>query len=162
VLDLNDVVTGVESLLRRLIGPDVEVVLRLDPDLAIVRADPTLIEQVIVNLIVNARAAMSDGGTLTIATENRLLDAMSAAVFGVEPGFYAELSVSDTGPGIHEEVLPHLFEPFFTTREAVGGLGLGLSTCYGIVRQSRGSIVVDSTLGRGTTFRVVLPRIETT
>jgi PAS domain S-box-containing protein len=160
VLDLNDVVAGVESILRRMLGNDVRLVLDLAPDLAIVRADPTQVEQVMMNLVSNARTAMPRGGTLSIGTRNLEHSETSAAALGIPSGHYVELSVSDTGVGIPEDTLPHIFEPFFTTHGSSGGTGLGLSTCYGIVKKSGGAISVDSRPFKGTTFRVHLPRIE--
>ncbi|MGH3103067.1 MAG: ATP-binding protein [Gaiellaceae bacterium] len=147
VLDLNGVVAGMDGLLRRLIGEDVEVVTVFDPAVGRVEADPGQLEQVLVNLAINARDAMPGGGTLTIETAS------------APPGRVL-LSVSDTGSGIDPETKKRIFEPFFTTKDMGKGTGLGLSTVYGIVAQSGGSIEVESTPGAGATFRVYLPVVE--
>jgi two-component system, cell cycle sensor histidine kinase and response regulator CckA len=159
VLDLNAVVSEVEKLLRRLIGEDVELVTRLDPALGSVKADPGQLEQVLMNLAVNARDAMPEGGTLTVETANTVLDTgFTTANPGARSGEYAILTVTDTGIGMSDEVRSHAFEPFFTTKEHGKGTGLGLATAYGIVKQSDGYITVDSEPGRGTTFRIYFPR----
>jgi PAS domain S-box-containing protein len=155
VLDLNRVVANVERMLRRMIGEDVELVTRLQEGLWSVRADPGQMEQVLANFSVNARDAMPRGGRLTIGTANV---ARPAAGGAAPAGDAVELSVSDTGVGMPPEVLAHLFEPFFTTKEPGKGTGLGLSMVYGIVQQSSGHMEVESEVGRGTTFRVYLPR----
>jgi PAS domain S-box-containing protein len=161
VLDLNAVIAGAEKLLRRLIGEDIRLVTRLDPALGAVRADAGQIEQVVMNLAVNARDAMEGGGTLTIETRN-------AEVLGshrepdrdaMPPGRYVQIRVRDTGTGIDAETKRHIFEPFFTTRELGKGTGLGLATVYGIVKQSGGYIWVDSDPGRGALFTVDLPQV---
>jgi len=163
VLDLNTVVQGAEKLVRRLIGEDIRVVTRLAPNLGPVRADPGQLEQVILNLAVNARDAMPEGGTLTLATQDRTLDPTTVSftagqgVFGPEP--YVELTVTDTGVGMDAETRAHVFEPFFTTKDVGKGTGLGLSTAYGIVKQSGGYIWVESAPGRGASFHVALPRV---
>jgi len=162
-LDLNTVVSDVERMLARLIGEDVTLVTRLEPALGSAKADPGQIEQVIMNLAVNARDAMPEGGTLTFATANAVLDADFVAVHpGAIAGPYVALTVTDTGTGMTDEVRSHAFEPFFTTKEKGKGTGLGLATAYGIVKQSGGYITVDSDAGRGTTFQIYLPRVEGT
>jgi PAS domain S-box-containing protein len=161
VLDLNALVTSLLSMLQRLIGADVQLVTRLAPDLGRVRADPGQIEQVLMNLVVNARDSMPQGGRLTLTTDNVLLGA-SGDVSPVGPAAQAHvrLGVEDTGIGMSEETQAHVFEPFFTTKGPDKGTGLGLSTAYGIVSQHQGRIEVRSGLGQGTTFWVYLPRIE--
>jgi PAS domain S-box-containing protein len=148
VLDLNAVVCDMDSLLRRLIGEDVELVTMLDPDLGSMQADPTQIEQVIVNLAVNARDAMPHGGSVTIETAN----------VETGDGAFVELRLTDTGVGMTDDERRQLFDPFFTTKE--GGTGLGLATVYGIVEQSGGTIEVDTAPGMGSSFRVWLPRVD--
>jgi CheY-like chemotaxis protein len=144
-------------MLRRLIGEDVELEVALPAETPPIRADLGQIEQVIVNLAVNARDAMPHGGLLRIATAAVELDGVGAAGHGLEPGVYAALSVSDTGIGIDAKIRAHIFEPFFTTKETGKGTGLGLSTVANIVRQAGGAIEVVSEPGDGTTFRVLLP-----
>ncbi|AWM37930.1 Blue-light-activated protein [Gemmata obscuriglobus] len=152
-VDLNDVVRGLVPMLGRLIGEDIELTVRAAGGLWPIRADTGLIEQVVVNLCVNARDAMPRGGRLTVETWNAVLS-------GERAGEYAVLAVRDTGTGIAADVLPHIFEPFFTTKGPDRGTGLGLSTVQGIVHQFGGHLGVDSELGKGTTFRVQLPRGE--
>ena len=160
VLDLNGVVANVERLLRRLIGENVELLTARTSESSFVRADPGQLEQVIANLVINARDAMPDGGTLTLATENVVLDDRFARAHpGARIGPHVMLSVSDTGTGMGEAVKAHLFEPFFSTKAPGRGTGLGLSTVQSIVRRSEGFIVTESELGRGTTFLIYLPRV---
>ena len=160
-VDLNTVVNRIEPLLRRLIGEHVVISTTLDRALGTVRADPTQLDQVIVNLGVNARDAMPGGGRITLSTANVELDDADARRHpGLQPGRYVMLGVADTGVGMDALTQARIFEPFFTTKEPGKGTGLGLSTVYGIVKQSGGYIAVDSQPGIGTTFRVYLPRIE--
>jgi signal transduction histidine kinase len=161
IIDLNAVVTDMEMMLRRVIGEHIKLITRLDSDLGAVKADPGQMHQVLLNLVVNARDAMPEGGEAVIETAAVTLSKSYADEHpGVEPGSYVRLSVSDSGTGIDEETQGRLFEPFFTTKEQGKGTGLGLSTVYGIVRQSGGHISVDSQLGKGSTFKILLPWVE--
>jgi two-component system, cell cycle sensor histidine kinase and response regulator CckA len=160
ILNLNTLVTDMEKMLPRLIGEDVALELNLDPELAQVKADPGQIEQVIMNLAVNARDAMPDGGRLTIQTANVDLDlAYTRQHPGSRVGPHVMLAVRDTGTGIDPEIQSQIFEPFFTTKERDKGTGLGLATVYGVVKQSGGYIAVDSEKGKGARFSVYLPRV---
>lgn len=161
VLDLNKKLSNISNMLQRLMGEDIELVMVLKSALWRIKADPGQIEQVIINLAVNARDAMPQGGKLTIETANVDLDETYAREHGVEfqPGPYVMLTVSDTGIGIDKETKSHLFEPFFTTKESGKGTGLGLSTVYGIVKQNCGYIWVYSEPGRGATFKIFLPNV---
>jgi PAS domain S-box-containing protein len=160
VINLNDLVLELNNLLRRLIGEDIELIVRLAPDLWTVRVDPSQIEQVLVNLAVNARDAMSNGGILTIETENVDLERSEEQHIDVVTGPYVLLAVSDTGVGIEPAVREHIFEPFFTTKGPGRGTGLGLATCYGIIAQHGGYIWPYSEAGQGTTFKMYLPRVQ--
>jgi len=160
LVDLNAIVASVHAMLQRLLGETINLVMVTAPDLGGVTADPGQLEQMILNLCVNARDAMPDGGRLTVRTENVDLDEAAAGRWSDgRPGPYVMLEVSDTGAGMDEETRSHLFEPFFTTKEQGKGTGLGLSTVYGIVKQSGGHIAVESEVGRGSTFRIYLPRV---
>jgi hypothetical protein len=160
LVSLNDSVRDMENMLRRLIGEDVQMVLRLDPALALTRADPSQLQQVIMNLCVNARDAMPGGGTLTLETASVELHPNVTAEYSISaPGEYVMLSVSDTGTGMDDDTKARVFEPFFTTK-GDKGTGLGLPTVYGIVKQSGGDIVVESDVGRGTTFKVYFPAVS--
>jgi PAS domain S-box-containing protein len=159
VVDLNALVLSMQDLLRRVIGEDVELRIVTARDLGSVRLDPAQFEQVLMNLVINARDAMPNGGVLTIESRDVDLDEHYARQHqGVAPGHYVMLAVSDTGMGMTEDVSRHLFEPFFTTKPPGKGTGLGLATCYGIVKQNGGHIWVYSEYGRGSTFKIFLPR----
>jgi two-component system cell cycle sensor histidine kinase/response regulator CckA len=161
VLDLNSVVSDVNELLARLIGEDVELVMQLAPSVHPIEADSGQLEQVIVNMAVNARDAMPAGGRLVIATANvEIGESEAARQPELEAGAYVMLSVSDDGEGMDTETLRQIFEPFFTTKDEGMGTGLGLATAFGIVKQSGGDIQVQSELGQGTTFRIFLPRAQ--
>jgi CheY-like chemotaxis protein len=161
VLDLNATVADLSSMLDSLIGDDVNLVIRPGEKLGYVKADPGQIGQVMMNLVVNARDAMPHGGHVLIATENVVLNGQPAAEdLSMAAGPYIMLSVSDSGCGIEADTLSHIFEPFFTTKPQGKGIGLGLATVYGIVKQSDGSIIVESQPGKGTTFKIYLPQVE--
>ncbi len=160
-VDLNAVVSNMGKMIGRLIGEDVEVANATEPGLGCIQADPGQIEQVIVNLVVNARDAMPQGGRLAIRTANiDLDDAHAGEGMGVKPGPYVVLALSDTGVGMDAETQSHLFEPFFTTKEPGKGTGLGLATVHGIIRQAGGCVRVTSEVGQGTTFKIYFPRVE--
>jgi PAS domain S-box-containing protein len=161
VLDLNTLVTDMEKMLPRLIGEDITVSIRLDPELGTVKADQSQIEQIVINLAVNARDAMPEGGSLVIHTSNVDLDEAYARQHpGAKPGRFVMLAVEDTGTGMAPGTLARIFEPFFTTKELGKGTGLGLATVYGVVKQSGGYIWVESEQGKGAIFQILLPRID--
>jgi CheY-like chemotaxis protein len=158
VVDLNAVIGGMRDMISRLLDEQIEVVTKLDPNLGSVLVDPTQAEQVILNLAVNARDAMPNGGVLTITTTNKDLTADCVRGGRMSPGPYVVLTVEDTGTGIGADVLPHIFEPFFTTKDQGKGTGLGLATVYGIVQQSGGNIKAESCAKGGARFTVTFPR----
>jgi PAS domain S-box-containing protein len=158
-LALNTIVTNVEKMLSRIVGEDVSISALLATKIGAVEADAGQIEQILMNLAVNARDAMPSGGRILIETAVTKLDECDAVALGVAAGRYVTLSVTDTGCGMDASVRAHIFEPFFTTKEVGKGTGLGLSTVFGIVKQSNGAITVDSKIGHGTTFRVYFPAI---
>jgi PAS domain S-box-containing protein len=161
LIDINPVARNMSNMLRRLIGEDIELVMLLEPPLATVRADPNQIEQIILNLVVNARDAMPDGGRITIETGvAELGDEYVQTHFDIDPGRYVCISVTDTGHGMTPKVQSHIFEPFFTTKGLGEGTGLGLSTIYGIVKQNNGSIWLYSEPGKGSTFKIYLPAVD--
>jgi two-component system cell cycle sensor histidine kinase/response regulator CckA len=161
VLDLNTVVTGMAQMLPRLIGEHIDLRFRLGDSLGQIKADAGQIEQVLMNLAVNARDAMPEGGVLTIKTENvHLTGKFGRSDLSIEPGHYVMMEVSDTGFGMDTETQSHIFEPFFTTKEVGRGTGLGLSTVYGIVKQSGGSLWAYSEVEKGTIFKIYLPRVD--
>src|SRR5581483_4051495 len=160
VLKLNAVVLNMENMVRRLIGEDIEFRTVLDPAAGHIQADPCQIEQVIMNLAVNARDAMPNGGKLTVTTASITVDKSQLHNFpDLCARDYVMLAIADTGTGMSDEVKAHLFEPFFTTKPAGKGTGLGLATCFGIVKQNTGHISVQSELGKGTAFKVYFPRV---
>ena len=159
IFRIDTVVTDLHKLVTRLIGENIELLTDLAPDLGLVKADPGQIEQVLMNLVINARDAMPDGGRITIAARNAELTAQDAREYHyVVPGSFVLIEVTDTGEGMDEETLAHIFEPFFTTKEAGKGTGLGLATAYGTVKQSGGYIWAFSEPGCGATFQIFLPR----
>jgi signal transduction histidine kinase len=161
VLDLNTLLRDLDKMLHQVISEDIKLVMRLAEDLGKVKVDPKNIEQVILNLVVNARDAMPSGGRLFIETANVELDEAYARIhIPTKPGFFVMLSVSDTGDGMTPEVKERIFEPFFTTKENGKGTGLGLSTVYRLIKQSRGNIWVYSKPGKGTKFEIYLPRVD--
>ncbi len=161
IVDLNDIVADMDQMLRRLIGEHMQLITRRHTTLGKTKADPGQMGQVLLNLVVNARDAMPQGGTILVETADAEVDAAQANQHpGLRPGPYVLLKVTDTGHGMEDEVKSHLFEPFFTTKEKGKGTGLGLSTVYGIVKQSGGYVYVDSEVGKGTSFQVYLPRLE--
>lgn len=161
LINLNETLVGMRNLLKRLLGEDVDLLTHLEPNLGAAKVDPSQIEQVIMNLAINARHAMPDGGKLTIGTGNIELDEnFVRSHFGARTGPFVRLQISDTGFGMDPETMSHIFEPFFTTKEKAKGSGLGLSTVYGIITQSNGYISVESQPGLGTSFRIYLPRID--
>jgi two-component system, cell cycle sensor histidine kinase and response regulator CckA len=162
VVDLNIIIENIERLLRPLIGENIELQTRLAADLGRTRADAGQIEQVLMNLVVNSKDAMPSGGKITIQTANARMnnEDVRREYSYIQPGQYVVLSVTDTGEGMDKEIQSRIFEPFFTTKEKGKGTGLGLSTVYGIIKQSRGYVLVESEPGLGTTFRIYLPRVE--
>jgi signal transduction histidine kinase len=161
VLNLNAVIVDIKKMLCRLIGEDIEFCTLLDPATGHIKADPGQIEQVIMNLAVNARDAMPTGGKLTVTTTSATLDKNHLKNFpDMDAGDYVLLAIADTGTGMSEEVKAHLFEPFFTTKPSGQGTGLGLATCFGIVKQNTGHINVQSELGSGTTFKIYFPQVQ--
>ena len=158
VLDLNALVSNLEDLLKRLVGEDIEFTMMLEPGLMPVKADPGQIELIIINLMVNACDAMPDGGTLIIQTENVSIDRKTAGTMqDAEPGNYARLTVTDTGTGMDKTTLERIFEPFFSTKEAGRGTGLGLATVYGSIKQHEGWINVQSSCREGSRFEIYFP-----
>ena len=162
VVDLNAVITDMERLLRPLIGENIELVTHLAPETARTRADASQLEQVLMNLVVNARDAVAENGKITIESSNAEVRPNMGEPWFIQPGRYSVISVTDNGHGMDKETLMRVFEPFFTTKEKGKGTGLGLSTVYGIVKQSNGYVFAESQLGVGTTFHVYLPRVEDT
>ena len=161
VFDLNDLIANLNAMLRRLIGEDIEFVTAASSTLGMIKADPSQVEQIIMNLVINSRDAMPGGGKLTIKTRmENFLEPRLFPQFDIEPGPYVVLSISDNGCGMDSDTVKQIFDPFFTTKDIGKGTGLGLSMVYGIVKQSGGYIYVYSELGHGTTFNIYFPRIE--
>jgi two-component system, cell cycle sensor histidine kinase and response regulator CckA len=161
IINLNDALLHLQKMLGRLIGEDVTLGIQPGKDLGYIKIDPVQVEQVVINLAVNARDAMPDGGRLVIETHNVRLDEESNVGHpSLPPGEYVRLAVSDSGTGIDKETLPHIFEPFFTTKARGKGTGLGLATVYGIVKQAGGDINIYSETGIGTTFKIYFPRFD--
>ena len=161
VADLRDAVASIEPLLRRVIGEQAQLAIRLDPETGEVRIDPGQLDQIVMNLVVNARDAMPNGGVITLETGNVTFDdAYAMEQIDVSPGSYVMFAVSDTGSGMDRETRRHIFEPFFTTKEPGKGTGLGLSTIHGIMRRAGGHIWLYSEPGRGTTFKLYFPRVD--
>jgi CheY-like chemotaxis protein len=160
VFDLNAVLSSLHEMLHRVAGEHIDVILAPSEHSCPIDSDPLQIEQVVLNLVLNARHAMPDGGTITISTGEMRLDQEEAAPLGMTPGTYVTLTIGDTGPGMPPEVMGHLFEPFFTTKAPGEGTGLGLATVYGIVKQSGGDAIVRSEAGAGSTFELRFPRAE--
>jgi len=161
VLKINSIIVETEKMLKRLIGEDIQFQTKLAPDMGSVRVDPGQVEQILMNLVVNARDAMPNGGKLLIETREVELDEEYARFHApCVPGWYVALSVTDTGTGMDPNTLAHIFEPFFTTKEIGKGTGLGLSTVYGIVKQSGGYVWAYSEPGQGTAFKIYLPRVD--
>src|SRR5581483_8441231 len=161
VLDLQPVLTEVGTMLSRLLEENIQLKMESAPALAKVKIDPAQIEQVMLNLAVNARDAMPDGGTLTVAAENVVLKERLLWKHGsVQPGKYVRVTVTDTGCGMDRDIQAHVFEPFFTTKQPGKGTGLGLSMVYGVLKQSGGSVAVYSEVGRGSTFEIYIPQVE--
>ena len=158
IVNLNELVHDDLGLLQRLVGPSITIDLNLEPNLWHTKADRMQMEQVLMNLANNARDAMPEGGTLTITTNNVVVEAESSGIQPLMPGQYAQLEIRDTGTGIPRDIRSRIFDPFFTTKALGHGIGLGLSTVYGIIRQSDGTIDVESEMGRGTAFTIHLPR----
>jgi len=159
-LDLNSEIARVWELLCRMLGTNMQIRHDGAVDLWTVVVDPMQIEAALVNLVVNARDAMTDNGDLTISTRNRVVDRESASCMGILPGDYVELAVSDTGSGMSAEIREQAFDPFFTTKQPGKGTGLGLSTIYGFIRQSNGGVTIESEIGQGTVIRLYLPRVQ--
>jgi CheY-like chemotaxis protein len=163
VLSLNSAITDSQKMLHRLIGEDIELVMILEPSPGAIKADPTQLDQILLNLAVNARDAMPQGGKLTVRTENLVTyEPLEFPDFEIAPNRYTVLTVSDTGVGMDSETQARIFEPFFTTKGQGKGTGLGLATVYGIVKQSGGYVVCESAVGKGTTFRIYFPRVNDT